>query len=280
MKQVSARMELDSSNPRGVRLSTMICTFPRSILAEVNTHRRLSRNSASSRAIPPGKMIEMVMEDPFIPVHWTTAGKGMSGGPELVDPGLIAECRMEWLNARISAVQSAERLIRLGLAKQVVNRVLEPFMWHTALISGTEWGNFFALRDHPKAEPHFKDLAHAMLHELRTSFPMAREAGEWHLPLCNDLLGVPDEERVQISTARCARISYLTHDGRRDPNEDLRLYRDLSTDGHWSPFEHPARATDTLDRIGNFVGWYQHRKDFPYEERDHPDAPNHALAPS
>jgi len=278
MKQISAKIDLDSANPRGVRLTTLICTFPRMILAEVNTHRRFSRNSASSRAIPVEKMIAAVEEDPFIPTHWTTAGKGMSGGPEVTDPAMIEECRFRWLNSRDRAIRSAESLMQLGLAKQVVNRVLEPFMWHIAIISATEWGNFLALRDHPKSEPHFRDLAHLILEELKASIPIPRETGEWHLPLTHDLHEVPIADRVQISTARCARISYLTHDGRRDPDEDLRLYRGLSSDGHWSPFEHPARATNSKYRIGNFVGWLQHRKDFPDEERDHPDVSNHEFS--
>ena len=44
--------------------------MPRIILAEFNTHRLFSRNSASSRAIPFKKMVQSVLENPFIPIAW------------------------------------------------------------------------------------------------------------------------------------------------------------------------------------------------------------------
>ena len=64
---IKAEIIADSLSPQGHRLTTFICVFPRIVLAEFNTHRMLSRNSASSRAIPFNKMLEMVKTNPFIP---------------------------------------------------------------------------------------------------------------------------------------------------------------------------------------------------------------------
>jgi hypothetical protein len=57
----STKILADSISPDGVRLTTLEVVMPRIVLAEFNTHRMLSRNSASSRAIPIEKMIRMVI---------------------------------------------------------------------------------------------------------------------------------------------------------------------------------------------------------------------------
>jgi len=145
MTQISAKIVADSINEQGDRLSTMIITFPRFILAELNTHRMLSKNSASSRAIPFDKMVQSVKEDPFIPIAVQWDHKGMQGNsyfPEREYKAFVAS----WLNARDYAVRSSEQLYGQGATKQLCNRLLEPFLWHTVLISGTDFSNFFELR--------------------------------------------------------------------------------------------------------------------------------------
>jgi thymidylate synthase ThyX len=72
-----ARIVADSTNAKGNRLTTMVVVFPRIVLAEFNTHRVFSRNSASSRAIPVEKMIAMVEEQPYVPEEWGSNQKGM-----------------------------------------------------------------------------------------------------------------------------------------------------------------------------------------------------------
>ena len=76
---ISAKIIADSKCPRGHRLTTFIVTFPRIVLAEFNTHRMFSRNSASSRAIPFKRMVKMLEENPFIPIAWQKDHKGMQG---------------------------------------------------------------------------------------------------------------------------------------------------------------------------------------------------------
>lgn len=138
----------DSLSPQGHRLTTMKVTFPRFILAEFNTHRMFSRNSASSRAIPFKKMVKMVEENPFIPMAWQKDHKGMQGTEYLFadQPEHTNHPKWGWLRARDEAVKAAIRLSELEVTKQLVNRLLEPFMWHTVIVTATEWENFFKLR--------------------------------------------------------------------------------------------------------------------------------------
>lgn len=146
MSKISATIVADSMNPQGDRLTTMLVTFPRFILAELNTHRMLSKNSASSRAIPFKKMVESVQNNPFIPLAWQKEHKGMQGLEYFTDKNEILSLNDIWLMGRDAAVSRAEALTNLKATKQLANRLLEPFMYHTVLISGTEWENFFSLR--------------------------------------------------------------------------------------------------------------------------------------
>lgn len=270
----SAKVICDSISPDGIRLTTLEVVFPRIVLAEFNTHRVLSRNSASSRAIPVEKMVRMVMTNPYVPTVWTRNGKGMQGHGEITDPSDIGQLREYWMSARDDAVRNATTLLACGVHKQTSNRLLEPFMWHTAIVSSTEWSNFDHLRRHEAAHPDIQIAAECM-HEARsTSTPTFIDYGEWHLPYVwatdRNLLddeGFEEGDLVKISAGRCARVSYLTHDGVRDPRKDIDLHDvKLLAPGHMSPLEHPATPSRDTGFIGNFRGWVQHRKMIPGEE--------------
>lgn len=144
--KISAKIVADSKDKNGNRITTMIVTFPRIILAELNTHRMFSRNSASSRAIPFKKMVESVVNDPFIPLAWQKDHSGMQGTEYFTDVNDIRLRTENWLNAKDEAIRIAEKLNRQAVTKQFCNRLLEPFMWHTVLITATEFFNFFELR--------------------------------------------------------------------------------------------------------------------------------------
>lgn len=270
----SARILKDSLSHQGIRLTTLEVTLPRIILAEFNTHRMLSRNSASSRAIPVEKMLKRVEEDPFIPVYWGKNQKGMQAEQELSEADkLLALC--QWIEARDSAVEHTRLLLELGIHKQVTNRLLEPFMWHTVICTATEWENFFALRCSKDAQPEIRVAAELMRDVMASNMPKQLDMGQWHVPLTPELDDVIDrngvvdwEYWVKVSTARCARISYLTHDGKKNPEEDIRLYDRLLLSGHMSPFEHAARPNEDVVPTfhGNFKGWVQWRKTLPYED--------------
>lgn len=274
----NARVILDSINPMGHRLLTIEATFHRFVLAEFNTHRVFSRNSASSRAIPVGKQLERVRTNTAYPVTWPAEQRGMQGGEEL-DDGIVGEVMGLWEEARDNAVSSAERLHKLGVHKSVTNRLLEPFMWHTVIVTSTEWDNFFHQRCSPLAQPEIRVAAEMMRDAIDASTPQELFFEEWHLPYIDDedrewaAYRNPERELgkstyptlCRISAARCARVSYLTHDGKRDRQADLDLYERLTSADpmHASPLEHVATPDDGIP-YGNFTGWRQLRHDIQF----------------
>lgn len=266
---IEAKIIADSIGPFGDRIITYVLTFPRIVLAEFNTHRALSRNSASSRAIPFKKMVKMVQENPFVPIRWMKEHTGMQGYEYFTDEEEILSLVDDWLLARTDAVNTATELNKKGVTKQICNRLLEPFMWHTCIATGTEWENFFALRAHPDAEIHIQELAYKMLEAANASTPKVLGIGEWHIPFGDDLdarireveelimrdfsskkdyielhpaewLRQITGKKLQIATARCARVSYLNFEGKDDFSADIELYNRLLKSGHMSPFEHCA----------------------------------------
>lgn len=266
----SARIILDSIGPDGHRVTTMEVVMHRFVLAEFNTHRVFSRNSASSRAIPVAKQIERVRKDPAIPVSWPKEQKGMQGGEEL-DGHVLAIAKGEWLLERDSAVFRASRLAELGVHKSVINRLLEPFLWHTVIVTSTEWDNFFALRCSPMAQPEMRAAAEKMRKALQGSEPGLLDDECWHLPFVDgDRYDESEDDLTMdsakdVSAARCARVSYLTHDGKRDISADLKLAERLKHPGegsppHASPFEHVCRPLRAGEKqVGNLTGWRQYR---------------------
>jgi len=256
----AARVLLDSISEAGVRLTTMEVTFPRFVLSEFNTHRSFSRNSASSRAIPTAKLIERVLGEPVFPLEWGRNKAGMSANEVLADAD--AEMgRQVWLSARDAAVAEARKLLDLHVHKQVLNRILEPFLWHTVIVSATEWSNFFELRCAPAAQPEIREAALKMRSALEQSSPEPLGKGDWHLPLtqAEERSEMPIEDLKRVSVARCARVSYLTHDGSRDVAKDLELHDRLKIERHLSPFEHVASPAGDANFHANFRGWIQMR---------------------
>ena len=148
MSKINATVVADSVNPQGDRLTSLLITFPRILLSEVNTHRMLSKNTSSSRAIPFEKMVQAVQNNPFIPIVWQKEHKGMQGSEYISDERELSHVINEWNRAKKQAIQNAEDLHDRGVTKQLCNRLLEPFMWTTMLITGSKegWNNFFNLR--------------------------------------------------------------------------------------------------------------------------------------
>ncbi len=249
-----AKILADSISPAGHRITTFEAVYPRIILAEVNTHRVLSRVSASSRAIPVEKMICRVMDDPYVPTHWGKNQKGMQAEQD-VDAQLAEAARSAWKNARGQAVLWTRALLDIGIHKQITNRLLEPFMWHPTVLTATDWDNFWHLRDHAAAHPDFRDLVSAMREEYLKGDPEVLGYDEWHTPYINPEdydaafeqgLAGRDSQQLQklmckVSVGRCARVSTLTHDGKRDLQADVNLHDKMGAAGHMSPYEHVAR---------------------------------------
>lgn len=296
-----AKVLADSVSPAGHRLTTLEATFPRFVLAEFNTHRVFSRNSASSRAIPIAKQLRRVLEDPYVPIEFGSNQPGMQAGPALEGKQREA-AEAEWLRARDDAVRRVLGLVTdpdeargdllavlerveeatrtkerpeawLNVHKQVANRLLEPFMWHTVIVTATEWENFWNLRCHPDAQPEIRLVAERMRDATKASDPAELGEGEWHLPLVRpeDRDQVDSlEDLIKVSAGRCARVSYLTHAGVRDLAADVQLHDRLLESGHMSPLEHPARPLGAGELgagewSGNFRGWRSYRKEIAGE---------------
>lgn len=268
----STRILTDSLAPCGKRLTTWELTYPRFVHAELMTHRLLSRNSASSRAIPTEKLMARVREDPAMPRWWGRNQAGMQANEEL-DGSARAEAERLWLAARDQMLAAVEQLGKVGLHKQLANRLIEPWMFITVLVSATEFGNWFHLRNHRMAQPEIAWVARSMWGQYQEHAPAEVPEGGWHLPLVqpSELLSLDEATAKKVSTGRCARVSYLTHEGVRDTDKDVELHDKLCAGpstgepGHWSPFEHVARALAEPRRSGNFFGWSQYRKEFEAE---------------
>lgn len=282
---INAKIVADSVSPLGVRLVTMQLMYPRFIHSEIMTHRVFSRNAASSRAIPVKKMLEQVQNDPAGPVWWGKNQPGMQAREELehweprqeqfydghrnqsmtvYSPRDLAI--QEWKAAAQSAVEHAKRLEKLGVHKQIVNRILEPWQWMQTIVTSTEWDNFYTLRRHPDAQPEFKVLADTMWGAMEASTPKVLNLEQWHLPYVNDAETLLDnklaslEEIKKWSVARCARVSYLNHDkSEPDFDKDETLHDQLLTSGHFSPFEHQAKPGSFGKFYGNFKSWMSYR---------------------
>jgi len=272
---ISAKVIADSK-VGDVRLTTMVLRYPRFIHSEFMTHRVFSRNASSSRAIPTQKLIEQVEKDPATPVWWGKNQPGMQARQELTGENL-ERAKLYWNTARYAAVNHARLLDSIGVHKQLVNRILEPWQHIEVVVTSTDWANFYALRNHPDAQPEMQVLAKEMYTAHCQSTPTELGPDDWHLPfitpddrnrvedfvkevesgnvthpsmplLQNIAKKIGQESASQValaavSAARCARVSYLKHD-KTPPTvtEDLDLFYRLmgGTPKHASPTEHQA----------------------------------------
>jgi hypothetical protein len=265
-------------------------------------------------------MIEEIRKTPFVPWHWGKNQKGMQADEDCDEPVEVTKLVMPkagfayghpndfigseeehtsvtredaWCVARDAAADAAEGFMDAGYHKQVVNRLLEPFMWIDVIITSTDWANFEWLRNHSDAEPHLQDWAKLCMDAIRSCEVTELSPGEWHLPYITGedteaaYMGFGESEvgvveglewLRKISAARCARISYKPFDGDPSYDRELERYAGLVSSDHIhaSPMEHQAmpdtgfkRGTtqkfDNPELHGNLDGWIQYRKLIPGE---------------
>lgn len=281
---LAATILADSISEEGVRLTTMELVYPRFIHSELMTHRVFSRNASSSRAIPTKRAIKMIREHPAVPASWRMNQPGMQGY-EFAPDDIAALAQDVWLEAMESAIRHAEAMDALGIHKQVVNRITEPFAHIKVVVTSVYWDNWFGLRDHPAADPTIAALAAEMRKAYDASTPKLLKRGEWHLPyfreedhqLISDYLSrswteqtgesedtmplCPLDEEWQalarnISAARCARTSYNNHDNTpNDVAKDIDLHNRLLKDQpiHASPAEHQATPDFKINQRGMWM---------------------------
>jgi thymidylate synthase ThyX len=316
---INVEIIADSINPYHSRLTTFILEYPRFVHAELMTHRVFSRNAASSRAIPIEKMIEQVKKNPAMPVWWGKNQSGMQAQEELSNDNEIeryfdalfdpfpqrkiinrqsSPCGSDdyvshnvsdkeyaqylWLQARDKSISAVKELSKIGLHKQIANRILETWFNIRIILSGTDFENWFALREHPDAQPEIRALAQQMLVQYNKSEPASLPAGQWHIPFGDQMDEIKlnqeltrqkssqgvgynlEEIKKRIAVARCARISYLNYEGKDDYEADVKLCDRLfgSIPRHLSPAEHVAESQENIVYYGNFAGWKQYRKFF------------------
>jgi hypothetical protein len=219
--------------------------------------------------MPLVKTIAQVKNTPAVPLVWRSERKGMQGG-EPLDADAAALAREAWLELRNHAVYTATLLAKYGVHKSIANRVLEPFMSHTVIITATTFEGFFAQRctpadgSQPLAQDEIVYPADLMRAAYAASTPAPVDYDQWHLPFLSaqTRAELTEDQQLMCSAARCARVSYLNHMGVPNIESDLQLYHRLvnARPPHASPLEHvatPAKPGATV--LGNFTGWHQLR---------------------
>jgi thymidylate synthase ThyX len=264
--KTQAKVIAHSVNPVGCELFTFELCFPRFILPQVRTYGMLAYSVRSSRAVPTAKLIAEVEANPVRPREWRARQKGMVAGDAL--PADHADrCRAVWDRAVTGALEHARALLDLGAAKEHVNRVLEPFSWCWAVVTGTrfEVGHLIAQRAADDTQPEFRALATLMREAMDASRAKRLPVGWWHRPYLprSELMRLPGRlaNYNNVSAARCARVSYTPFDSdTADPLQDRKLAARLWSDRHLSPFEHVAMATETPAYNGKYAGFISYRK--------------------
>lgn len=286
MLQISAKCIQASVGPNGIPIHTLQLVYPRFIHGENKTHRRLrigndiitiesetglmddpflSRNASSSRAIPVKKMLDQVREDPAMPIHWGKNQGGMQAYTEL-SPEEAESAQAWWKTLGLQVAGAVEEASDMyGLHKQVLNRVIEPWQWMTVVVTATDWKNFFALRDHPKAQPEIRELARVMREAIDSAEVMQLRQGELHVPFVSrrhighqfecyvtvdgEDIVLTKDQALRVSASCCAQSSFRTLDYSLTKAENI--YKTLVEDEpvHASPFEHQAIAMSNSDDV-------------------------------
>ena len=252
-------LALSLSSVTGRKLATFEIEYQRYITAEVNTHRVLSKNSASSRAIPTARALSYEVAKPDV---WTYNQSGMQGYNIMSAEDAI-RCDELWMQARDSVVEVVNEMTRLyNPHKQHINRLLEPWQMMKTVITGTEWDNFLELRNHPDAQPEFYHLAHQIEHYLDNGNFTVLEPGQWHLPYVetrldkgvqkfyNEGIEISLEQAQRLSISCCAQVSYRNENRTQEKADELYKLFAEATPIHASPFEHAATPIDYIGIAG------------------------------
>lgn len=286
MLEVSAEVVADSIGPQGKRIVTLEVNLHRFVLAELEKHRVLSMSAQSSRAVPIEKYINLVDTNPAMPLYWGKKQRGMVADEQHNAPVILGGISMSreeaWLAMSQFNIEGAEAFDKAGYHKQVINRALETWLWQKAVLTATEWDNFFKLRLHKNAQPEIRVLAEKIKEAMDASQPKFLLPGEWHLPYADRMeWNWSLENQIKYSAAKCASISYRTES--LTLPKALEIFQTLVEDDpqHSVPLEHQATPMSTVDAglihgvthwkntpsgvmsipcSGNFEQWVQYRQ--------------------
>lgn len=291
---ISAKI-LAHSRANDIDLYTFELVYPRFIHSEVMTHRMLSKNAASSRAIPVNTLLKLVETSPAMPVYWGKNQPGMQAKEELVGEEQ-ARAKDLWIRGATEAVQVSRMMNDLGVHKQIANRGLETYTMMKTVMSGTEWANIIHLRRHADAQPEFYELTDCIVKAIEQSTPVILKPGQWHVPYVTTTFDenwnveysvngevIDAETAIMVSASCCAQVSYRRLDDSIDKAKDIFKRLIESEPAHASPVEHQATpmSDNTLRNAlypwnwqdgvthtrrdlsmwsGNFRSWIQHRQ--------------------
>lgn len=286
--QCSVKIIADSINKFGQRVTTFELEYPRFVHSEMMAHRLLSRNSASSRAVPTASVLDGIAKKPAMPVFWGKNQSGMQSYQEL-DSLQKTASKALWLEAVRQATSISKVMQETGLHKQVANRITEPFTHMKVVVTATDFDNFFWLRTHHAADPTIRQLAVMMEVTYNSNKPELLQQGEWHLPYVDkrlireDVLSI--EDALKLSVSCCCQVSYRKQDQSLEKANkiwDMLNIGSTTEPEHSSPTEHQAvcfnqskptvmyphqwaTGVTHVDRnldvwSGNFKGWIQYRQ--------------------
>lgn len=286
---ISCKVITDSISEKEIRMTTFELIYPRMIHSEFMTHRMISKNASSSRAVPIQKAIENVINNPAYPVYWGKNQAGMQAKEELVgdDKNSANDLWKKGIDFSINLVKEFEIL---GIHKQIASRWLETGQMIKVVASGTDWSNLMYLRDDEEAQPEFQELARCVRLCFEQSVPTLLYPDEWHVPYVksyrnssgtvmyfdSDDVEIDVETAKKISGSCCAQVSYRRLNDSRE--KALEIYDKLFSGRkpHMSPVEHQAtpifknweHGVTHLDRngkfhSGNLNGWIQYRQTLP-----------------
>jgi thymidylate synthase ThyX len=292
----------------GIPIYTMDVQFPRAALAEFLTHRVMSKNTASTRAIPIKSHVEFVRKNPYIP-DWTKNQGGMQGGllsdtnKEIATESLMLA--LDYICDFVEYLGGDDSLGNLGIHKQDAGRYLEPFSYITLRVTSTQWKNFFWLRNDEAAYPPIQRIAIEMQKAINQCTPMQLNVGEYHVPSVHRERGAhtgeiyyysPEgkqltlDEAIELSMSLCAQQSFRKADGSEKKTQSVidKLFNGNKV--HASPSEHQATPIPQFTDYGdnneewplgvthidrkhrywsaNFCGWIQHRQLLPNHDKE------------
>ena len=261
---ITAKVICDSVSPDGVRITTLEIEYPRFIHGEFMTHRSLSRNSSSSRAIPIQKMLDQIESNMALPIYW---GKNKSGMQAVEEVSKFDEAKsvLNWERSFNYTKERVLDMVDVGLHKQVPNRLTEPFQMMKVVVTGTDWDNFFNLRIHPDAQPEICMLAYKIYKAMGESESVKLKVGDWHLPYVNigwngggdiayfneDFDVIDLEDAIKISASCCAQVSYRNTDMSLEKADKIFNMLIKSDVLHASCFEHLATPVSKEIEIEN-----------------------------
>ena len=266
---ITAKVIADSINETGQRLTTFELEFPRLILSECNTHGAIEKNTSSSRAIPVSKMLDHILEQNLKPIYFGSKKSGMQAGNELESISLEVAKGL-WEDSLEKAVFYANQLDALGVAKEVTNRITEPYQLIKAVWSATDWDNWFNLRLEKDADPNICMLAFKMHEAMSKSDPILLKKGDYHLPYVEswtekdtgkkvysyvdnygEYVWMNLEQAIKYSVASCAQVSYRSEGMTLEKAEKIWNMLVKSEVVHASPLTHVATPISKEIEIEN-----------------------------